>query len=82
MRMVVPWSRLIELIESHYPKGEVGRPPLPIAPMLQIHFMRRWFGLSDPVIEEALYDVPLYREFAGLDCSMTRLQDERDPAAH
>jgi IS5 family transposase len=44
--------------------------------MLQIHFMQQWFGLSDPAMEEALYDVPLYRDFAGLDEGMTRLPDE------
>jgi IS5 family transposase len=76
MRRVVPWSRLIALIESHYPRGKTGRPPFPIATMLQIHFMQQWFGLSDPAMEEALYDVPLYREFAGLDEGMTRLPDE------
>jgi IS5 family transposase len=76
MRRVVPWSRLIALIEPHYPKGKTGRPPFPVATMLQIHFMQQWFGLSDPAMEEALYDVPLYREFAGLDEGMTRLPDE------
>jgi IS5 family transposase len=44
--------------------------------MLQIHFMQQWFGLSDPAMEEALYDVPLYRDFAGLDGGMSRLPDE------
>jgi IS5 family transposase len=76
MRQVVPSSRLIALIEPHYPKGKTGRPPFPVATMLQIHFMQQWFGLSDPAMEEALYDVPLYREFAGLDGGMTRLPDE------
>ncbi|NVI09953.1 IS5 family transposase [Paraburkholderia youngii] len=76
MRRVVPWSRLIALIEPHYPRGKTGRPPFPIATMLQIHFMQQWFGLSDPAMEEALYDVPLYRDFAGLDEGMTRLPDE------
>lgn len=76
MRRVVPWSRLIALIEPHYPKGKTGRPPFPIATMLQIHFMQQWFGLSDPAMEEALYDIPLYRDFAGLDEGMTRLPDE------
>ena len=76
MRRVVPWSGLIALIEPHYPRGKTGRPPFPIATMLQIHFMQQWFGLSDPAMEEALYDVPLYREFAGLDEGMSRLPDE------
>ncbi len=76
MMRVVPWSRLIALIEPHYPKGKTGRPPFPVATMLQIHFMQQWFGLSDPAMEEALYDVALYREFAGLGEGMTRLPDE------
>jgi hypothetical protein len=75
MRRVAPWSKLIALIEPHYPAGKTGRPPFPIATMLQIHFMQQ-FGLSDPAMEEALYDVPLYREFAGLDGGMVRLPDE------
>jgi hypothetical protein len=37
MRRVVPWSKLIALIEPHYLKGKRGRPPFPIATMLQIH---------------------------------------------
>jgi IS5 family transposase len=76
MRRVVPWLKLIALIELHYPTGRTGRPPFPIATMLHIHFMQQWFGLSDPAMEEALYDVPLYRDFAGLDGGMTRLPDE------
>jgi IS5 family transposase len=67
MRRVVLWSRLIALIEPHYPKGKTGRPPFSIATMLQIHFMQQFCGLSDPAMEEALYDVLLYRDFAGLD---------------
>ncbi len=72
MRRVVPWSRPMEFIEPHHPMGKTGRPPLPIATMLHIHFMRQLFGLSNPAMEAALYDVPLYREFAGLDGAMTR----------
>ncbi|CAH2801469.1 MAG: Mobile element protein [uncultured Paraburkholderia sp.] len=76
MQRVVPWLKLIGLIEPHYPKDKTGRPPFAVATMLQIHFMQQWLGLSDPAMEEALYDVPLYREFAGLDGGMTRLPDE------
>lgn len=76
MNRVVPWSRLIVLIEPHYPKGKTGRPPFPVETMLRIHFLQQWFGLSDPAMEEALYDVPLYSEFAGLGSGMTRLPDE------
>ncbi len=76
MEQVVPWAELIVLIEPHAPKGKTGRPPFPVSVMLRIHFMQQWFGLSDPAMEEALHEVPLYREFAGLDAGMLRLPDE------
>ncbi|KAA0218638.1 MAG: IS5 family transposase [Lautropia sp.] len=76
MQRVVPWSELIALIEPHYPRGKTGRPPMGIATMLRIHFLQQWFGLSDPAMEEALHDVPLYREFTDLEGPMRRLPDE------
>jgi len=76
MNQVVPWADLIALIEPHAPAGKTGRPPFAVATMLRIHFMQQWFGLSDPAMEEALHDVPLYREFAGLDAGVTRMPDE------
>jgi IS5 family transposase len=76
MSRVVPWGDLTMLIEPHYPKGKTGRPPFGIATMLRLHFMQQWFGLSDQAMEEALHDVPMYREFAGLDAGITRLPDE------
>ena len=71
MNLVVPWTELIGLIEPHAPAGKTGRPPFGISIMLRIHFLQQWFGLSDPAMEEALHDVPLYREFAGLDAGAT-----------
>ena len=67
METVVPWFRLEALIEPLYPKKGNGRPPMPLATMLRIHFLLPWFGYSDPAMEEALHDVPLLRQFAGLD---------------
>jgi IS5 family transposase len=76
MNQVVPWAELIALIEPHAPAGKTGRPPFAVSTMLRIHFLQQWFGLSDPAMEEALHDVPLYREFAGLDAGVTRMPDE------
>jgi IS5 family transposase len=76
MNLVVPWTELVALIEPHAPSGKTGRPPFAVATMLRIHFMQQWFGLSDPAMEEALHDVPLYCEFAHLDPGMGRLPDE------
>jgi transposase, IS5 family len=76
MARVVPWTALIGRIEPHYPKSKTGRPPMPLEVMLRVHLLQQWFGLSDPAMEEALHDVPLYREFAGIDGAMARLPDE------
>jgi transposase, IS5 family len=77
MERVVPWSELTALIEPHYTKkSSVGRPPFALASMLRIHFLQQWFALSDPAMEEALFDVPLFREFAQLPSGVARLPDE------
>ncbi|GAB3383631.1 IS5-like element ISPsy2 family transposase [Azotobacter armeniacus] len=74
MDQVVPWQGLIALIEPHYPKGEGGRPAYPLAAILRVHLMQNWFGYSDPAMEEALYETPLLRRFAGL--GLERIPDE------
>ena len=66
MNRVVPWAALVELVAAHAPEGKKGRPPFPVETMLRIHFMQQWFKLSDPAMEEALHDIALFREFAGL----------------
>lgn len=76
MERVVPWNDLVAQIVPHMPSGKTGRPPYPAELLLRIHFMQQWFGLSDPAMEEALYDVPLYRQFAGLDLGSRGVPDE------
>jgi len=75
MEQVVPWADLIALIAPYYPEGKNGRPPFPLMTMLRTHFMQQWFTLSDPAMEEAFFDTPLYREFAQLE-EFARMPDE------
>ena len=75
MNKVVPWGALVELIAPYYPEGKKGRPPFSLETMLRTHFLQQWFTLSDPGMEEAFFDTPLYREFAQLE-EFTRLPDE------
>ena len=75
MERVVPWAALVALIAPYYPEGRTGRPPFALETMLRTHFLQQWFSLSDPAMEEAFFDVPLYREFAWLDAH-GRLPDE------
>ena len=76
MERVVPWAALVELVAPFAPEGRRGRPPFSVETMLRIHFMQQWFTLSDPAMEEALHDMPLFREFAGLGGWSDRLPDE------
>lgn len=76
MDRVIPWSQLLALIAPHAPAGKTGRPPFATEVMLRIHLLQQFFGHSDPAMEEALHDIPLYREFSQLDVGTTRLPDE------
>ena len=75
MNEVVPWAALVERIAPYYPEGRTGRPPFSLATMLRVYFMQQWFTLSDPAMEEAFFDTPLYKEFAQLP-ELSRLPDE------
>jgi IS5 family transposase len=75
MDKVVPWRPLIDLNASYYPEGKNGRPTFSPATMVRIHFLHRWFTLSDPDMGEAFFDVPLYREFVPLQ-EFSRLPEE------
>lgn len=78
MERVVPWGELCGLIEPHYPKGspEGGRPAIPLERMLRIYFLQQWFNLSDPAVEDALYDSAAMREFVGIDLGREAAPDE------
>ncbi len=76
MEQVVPWCELCALIEPSYPKPGNGRPPVGVERMLRIYFLQQWFNLSDPAVEEALYDSVLMRQFAGIDLGQEPVPDE------
>ena len=75
MEQVVPWVLLQRLIEPFYSEGLSGRRPYPLSMMLRIHLMQTWFALSDPGMEDALYDMPALRQFAKLS-SVASVPDE------
>ena len=66
MELVVPWKALLKVIEPHYPVAGRGRRPYPLQAMLRVHLMQNWFALSDPAMEEALYEIASLRTFAAL----------------
>ncbi len=77
MDHIVPWKRLRKIVRPYYYKGEgVGRRPIELERMLRIYFLQQWFTLSDPVVEEALYDSLSMREFARVDLGEAPPPDE------
>jgi IS5 family transposase len=75
MEQVVPWARLVAVIEPHYPKGKRGRPPIGIERMLRIYFLQQWYALADEALEDAIYDSQAMRTFAGIDLSVEGVPD-------
>jgi IS5 family transposase len=76
MDAVIPWARLLALIEPHYPQAGAGRQPHPLERMLRIYFMQNWFNLSDPQAEDSLYDMESMRRFAGIELVEDDIPDE------
>ena len=76
MEAVMPWAELQAQVEPHYSKGETGRKPVGLAIMLSVYFLQQWFELSDPGVEDALYESSVLRRFAGVDLGRAPAPDE------
>jgi IS5 family transposase len=78
MDRIIPWPELTAAVQTVYPKVSEngGRPPMPLERMLRIYFLQLWFNLSDPAVEEALYDSVAMRGFAGIDLGIESVPDE------
>jgi len=75
MEQVVPWARLVELLQSLYPRGERGRPPIGLERMLRIYFLQQWYGLADEALADALYDSRALRGLAGIELNRDPVPD-------
>ena len=76
MDKVIPWESMVKLIKPQYPKAGNGRKPMELEMMLRIYFLQQWYGLSDPAMEDALYDIESMRRFAGIDLQTDDVPDE------
>jgi len=76
MDQVIPWEKLLGIISPYYPRIGNGRYPMPLSRMLRIYFMQQWYGLSDPAMEDSLYDIESMRRFAGIDLEIDVVPDE------
>jgi IS5 family transposase len=76
MDAIIPWNRLLALIEPFYPKAGNGRQPLGLEKMLRIYLLQLWFDLSDPQAEDTIYDSESMRRFVGVDLGDDTIPDE------
>lgn len=76
MEGLIPWTRLEKKIVRYYAKAgpQGGRPAYPLPTMLRVHCLQLFYNLSDPGLEDALYEVESMRRFAGL--KLDRIPDE------
>src|SRR5260370_27778259 len=76
MEGVVPWSALESLVRPPYAKAGNGRQPVGLSIILRTDFVQQWFNLSDPGVEEALYESAALRRFVGVDLGMAPAPEE------
>ena len=69
MDSLIPWQRLEERIRPHYFQGQRGRRPYSISVMLRVHIVQLCYNLSDPAMEDLLYEAESVRRFSGLRLS-------------
>ena len=69
LEALVPWERLEGVIRPRYPKAGRGRRPYPLSVMLRVHVVQVCHNLSDPAMEDLLYDSRSVQQFVGLRLS-------------
>jgi len=75
METLIPWPKLLAVIEPFYPKGQRGRPPIGLERMLRVYFLQQWYGLADEALEDALYDSQTLQGFARIDLAAEGVPD-------
>ena len=75
MEALVPWAQFCAVLEPHYPKAGNGRPPVGLERMLRMYLVANWFNLGDEACEDALYDIPAFRDFCRIDLGRERVPD-------
>ena len=75
METLIPWPKLLAVIEPFYPKGQRGRPPIGLERMLRVYFLQQWYGLADEALEDVLYDSQSLQGFARIDLAAEGVPD-------
>ena len=76
MNKIIPWEKICDLIRPYYSTGVLGRKPMPLLRMIKIYCLQQWYQLSDPSMEEAIYDRNSFQKFLELDLLEGIVPDE------
>ena len=74
MEVLIRWERLLEQIRPYDPKAGKGRAPYELESMLPVHCVQIFYNLSDPAMEDMLYEIERVRRFTGI--SLSKVPDE------
>ena len=66
MDALISWQKLEGRIRPVYAKPGKGRRPYPLPVMLRVHCVQFFYNLSDPGMEDLLYEAESVRRFVGL----------------
>lgn len=67
MERLIPWSQMEKAIRPYYATAGNGRRPYPLSVMIRVHCLQLFYNLSDPGMEDALYEIDSMRRFAQLN---------------
>lgn len=76
MDQVIPWKKLAKIVKPCYRDSKIGRNKMPLERMLRILCLQQWYGLSDPAVEEEIYDRASFQKFLNLDLLSDPVPDE------
>ena len=76
MEQVIPWEKFGKAIEPYYEEKKTGRKKMEMTMMLKIYFLQQWYNLSDPAVEEEVYDRGSFQKFLGIDLLSQKTPDE------
>jgi IS5 family transposase len=66
MEKTLPWRKLLDLLKN-WKTSEVGRKGYQGETMLRMWLLQNWYGLSDELTEEKIYDSFSFQQFMKLD---------------
>ena len=82
---MVPWERLVEIIQPCYPTGKRRRSPVGLERMPSARssapngcaspFLQQCYGLGDEALEDTIYDSQAMRAFTGIDLGAESVPD-------